>query len=140
MSRQRTHDTEPELLLRRNLHRRGLRYRVDAPLPGMPRRRADLLFTRAKVAVMVDGCFWHGCPDHATEPATNSRWWAAKLARNVERDRETDAHLESIGWSVIRVWEHEDMQCAADAVEHAVRQGPRSAEVLRSACPARGSI
>lgn len=121
MSRQRTRDTEPEVLLRCELHRRGLRYRVDAPLPGMPRRRADLLFTRAKVAVFVDGCFWHGCPEHKTAPTNNGAWWAAKLARNVERDRETCDHLSSLGWTALRVWEHEDMKHAATDIERVVR-------------------
>lgn len=113
MARQATRDTEPELLLRRGLHRLGFRYRVDHALPGMPRRRADILFTRAKVAVFVDGCFWHGCPEHKTAPANNAAWWTAKLARNVERDRETDAHLRSLDWTVVRVWEHQDMTAAA---------------------------
>lgn len=113
MARQHRRDTEPELLLRRELHRLGLRYRVDHPLPGLPRRRADVLFTRARVAVFVDGCFWHGCPDHKTSPANNAAWWTTKLARNVERDRETDAHLIALGWRVLRVWEHEDMGRAA---------------------------
>ncbi|WP_286159384.1 very short patch repair endonuclease [Mycobacterium sp. 852002-51961_SCH5331710] len=121
MSRQRTRDTEPEMLLRRELHRRGLRYRVDAALPGLPRRRADLLFTRARVAVFVDGCFWHGCPDHKTAPASNGAWWTAKLARNIERDRETDAHLRSSGWTVLRVWEHEAIEHAATDIERIVR-------------------
>jgi len=123
MARQRTRDTEPELLLRRELHRRGLRYRVDAPIPGMPRRRADLLFTRAKVAVFVDGCFWHGCPKHKTAPVNNSGWWAAKLTRNIERDRETGVHLTSLGWTVLRVWEHESMTHAATDIERIVRSG-----------------
>lgn len=127
MARQRTRDTQPELLLRRDLHRKGLRYRVDAALPGMPRRRADILFTRAKVAVFVDGCFWHGCPEHKTSPANNGAWWAAKLARNVERDRETNAHLTSLGWTVLRVWEHENMQHAATDIERIVR--PNSAHI-----------
>lgn len=113
MSRQARRDTEPEMLLRQELHRLGLRYRVDHALPGMPRRRADILFTRAKVAVFVDGCFWHACPDHKTSPVNNAAWWAAKLERNVERDRETDAHLHSLGWTVLRVWEHENMLQAA---------------------------
>ncbi|WP_367280055.1 very short patch repair endonuclease, partial [Nocardioides sp.] len=121
MSRQRTRDTEPERLLRREVHRRGLRYRVDAPLPGLPRRRADLLFTRAKVAVFVDGCFWHGCREHKTAPTNNSDWWAAKLAHNVERDAETDEHMRSLGWTVLRVWEHEDMKQAASDIERIVR-------------------
>ncbi|WP_243841399.1 very short patch repair endonuclease [Mycobacterium sp. DL592] len=123
MSRQRTRDTGPEMLLRRELHRRGLRYRVDASLPGMPRRRADILFTRAKVAVFVDGCFWHGCREHKTAPTTNAPWWAAKLTRNVERDRETDGHLISMGWTVRRVWEHEDITHAAADIEQIVRGG-----------------
>jgi DNA mismatch endonuclease, patch repair protein len=126
MSRQRTRNTTPEVLLRRELHRRGLRYRVDAPLPGMPRRRADLLFTRAKVAVFVDGCFWHGCPEHKTAPRTNGSWWAAKLARNIERDRETGTHLDSLGWTVLRVWEHENMRHAATDIEQIVRSARSS--------------
>lgn len=121
MSLQRTRDTEPEVLLRRELHRRGLRYRVDVPLPGMPRRRADVLFTRAKVAVFVDGCFWHGCPEHKTAPTNNRAWWAAKLARNIERDRETGVHLSSLGWTAFRVWEHENMKHAATDIERIVR-------------------
>lgn len=123
MSHQRTRDTEPEMLLRRELHRRGLRYRVDAALPGLPRRRADVLFTRARVAVFVDGCFWHGCPEHNTAPTSNGAWWADKLARNIERDRETDAHLRSLGWTVLRVWEHEDITHVATDIEEIVRRG-----------------
>lgn len=91
----------------------GLRYRVNQPLPGMPRRRADVTFTRARVAVFVDGCFWHRCPIHATTPANNGSWWARKLAGNVARDRETDAKLREAGWTVLRFWEHEDMEVAS---------------------------
>jgi len=87
----------------------------------MPRRRADVLFTRAKVAVFVDGCFWHGCPEHKTSPANNAAWWTTKLARNVERDRETDAHLDALGWRVLRVWEHEDMRQAARRIGEILR-------------------
>ncbi|NLV80571.1 MAG: very short patch repair endonuclease [Rhodococcus sp.] len=120
MSRQRRRDTAPELALRRELHRRGLRFFVDrAPLPGM-RRRADLLFPRRKVAVYVDGCFWHRCPLHATAPKNNAQWWADKLEANVRRDRDTDAALTAAGWTVVRVWEHEDVPGAADRVEHVV--------------------
>nr|WP_182114027.1 DNA mismatch endonuclease Vsr [Actinotalea sp. JY-7876] len=119
MSRQRRRDTGPELLLRRALHRRGLRFRVDHALPGLPRRRADVLFTRARIVVFVDGCFWHGCPEHVTRPASNAAWWEAKLATNVQRDRDTDAHMRSIGWLVLRFWEHADMEQAADRVAHA---------------------
>jgi DNA mismatch endonuclease, patch repair protein len=116
LSRQKRRDTAPELLLRRELHSRGLRYRVDAPLPGLPRRRADVLFSRARIAVFVDGCFWHSCPEHGTSPANNAAWWREKLARNVARDRSTDAHLETLGWAVLRFWEHDDMSAAASQV------------------------
>src|SRR5689334_21253539 len=93
MSRARRRDTEPEMVVRREAHRRGLRYRVDAALPGMPRRRADLLFPRRRVAVFIDGCFWHSCPEHATIPRANREWWLSKLRKNADRDRETDLHL-----------------------------------------------
>lgn len=126
------------MLLRRELHRRGLRYRVDAALPGLPRRRADVLFARARVAVFVDGCFWHGCPEHKTAPAANSKWWAAKLARNVERDRDTDAHLRSLGWTVLRIWEHEDIEHAATDIERVVRCGRVCATDSHVAAPGQG--
>lgn len=115
-------DTAPELALRRLLHARGLRYRIDSPpLPGV-RRRADLVFGPARVAVFVDGCFWHRCPEHATEPRTNIDYWAPKLDRNVERDRETDALLTQAGWVSVRVWEHEDPAVAARRVARIVRR------------------
>lgn len=140
MARQRRRDTRPELLLRSELHRKGLRYRVDASLPGMPRRRADVLFTRAKVAVFVDGCFWHGCPEHKTSPSNNGAWWAAKLTRNIERDRETNVHLTSLGWTVLRVWEHENMKHAATDIERRVRSNiaaaePSTTDIAASATP-----
>ena len=120
MSRQRRTGTKPELALRRELHRRGLRYFVDrAPLAGQ-RRRADVVFPRLRVAVYVDGCFWHRCPEHATDPTNNAQWWAAKLAGNVTRDRATDAELTAAGWHVVRVWEHEDPAAAADRVQAAL--------------------
>ncbi|MDR6911351.1 DNA mismatch endonuclease (patch repair protein) [Rhodococcus fascians] len=116
LSKQRRRDTKPEVALRRELHRRGLRYFVDrAPLKGM-RRRADLVFPRRKVAVYVDGCFWHSCPIHATRPRNNARWWADKLAANVARDRDTDTRLIEEGWRVVRIWEHEDPVVAAQRV------------------------
>lgn len=123
LSKQRRRDTKPELALRRLLHAAGLRYRVDrAPLPGL-RRRADVVFTRAHVAVYVDGCFWHSCPVHATHPRNNAQWWADKLAANVARDRDTDRRLEEAGWTVVRIWEHEDPAVAAEKVLRAVRAG-----------------
>lgn len=117
MSRQRQRDTGPEVALRKILHARGWRFRVDAPLPGLPRRRADILFSRRRVAVFVDGCFWHVCPEHGTRPANNGPWWHAKLKRNVERDRETDTHLLNAEWQVVRCWEHTSADEAADVVE-----------------------
>jgi DNA mismatch endonuclease, patch repair protein len=113
-------DTNPELAVRRELHRRGLRYRVDYPLPMAPRRRADIVFTRAKVAVYIDGCFWHGCPDHATSPTRNSDYWQPKLQRNKSRDLETTAMLTEAGWVVLRFWEHQSAIDVADAIEQAV--------------------
>ena len=121
MQRQRRRDTKPEVELRRILHSRGLRYRVDhKPMEGM-RRRADLVFTRARVAVFVDGCFWHSCPLHATRPASNAEWWEQKLLAKVQRDRDTDRRLEEAGWTVLRAWEHEPPSEVADRVTVAVR-------------------
>lgn len=113
-------DTAPEVLLRSELHRRGLRYRVDHPLP-VPRRKGDIVFPRQRVVVFVDGCFWHGCPQHATAPRHNAEWWRRKLGANVERDRDTDARLADAGWVGIRVWEHEDPAAAADLIEAQMR-------------------
>lgn len=109
-------DTPEELRLRRVLHGVGLRYLVDAaPLPGL-RRRADVMFRRERVAVFVDGCFWHSCPRHGTQPKSNAVWWCAKLAANVRRDRDTDRRLRLAGWLVIRVWAHEDPVKAAGRI------------------------
>lgn len=112
-------DTPCELALRSAVHRLGLRYRVDWTLPGT-RRRADMAFASARVAVFVDGCFWHGCPRHATFPKANADWWRAKLAANVARDRDTDARLRKLGWKVLRFWEHHDMAKAAQRVQAVV--------------------
>ncbi|MEV0682241.1 very short patch repair endonuclease [Nocardia sp. NPDC050378] len=121
MSRQRRAHTAPELALRRELHRAGLRYFVDrAPIKGQ-RRRADVVFPRRRVAVYVDGCFWHRCPEHATDPKNNAEWWARKLAGNVARDRATDAALIAAGWQVVRVWEHEDPRMVAQQIVALVR-------------------
>jgi DNA mismatch endonuclease, patch repair protein len=120
MQANRGRDTGPELAVRRRVHARGLRYRVDHPLPFDRRRRADIAFTRAKVAVFIDGCFWHGCPDHGTTPRTNSRFWSEKIARNRVRDAQTTERLCSAGWTVLRFWEHEDPATVALQVERAV--------------------
>lgn len=114
-------DTLPELALRRAVHARGLRYRVSTrPLPSL-RRTADMVFSRAKVAVFLDGCFWHGCPEHHTVAKANSAYWADKVETNRRRDRETDDRLLANGWLVVRIWEHEDIASAADRVEQVVR-------------------
>ncbi|MFI9104856.1 very short patch repair endonuclease [Streptomyces fildesensis] len=107
MSRQASKDTAAELLVRRLLHAAGLRCRVEHPVPGMARRRIDVAFTSVEVAVLIDGCFWHGCPDHAKQPKSNAEWWRQKLARNMARDAETTEHLAATGWKVLRFWEHE---------------------------------
>lgn len=111
-------DTSPELAIRRELWRRGLRYRVDRPLD-LPhvRRRADIVFVGSGIAVFVDGCYWHVCPEHGTDPRTNADYWSRKLARNVERDHETDRLAREAGWTVVRVWEHEPPEQAADRIQ-----------------------
>lgn len=116
-------DTGPELALRRELHRRGLRYRVDvAPLAAQPRRRADIVFRPARVAVYVDGCFWHGCPEHGTEPTSDAEWWTVKIGRNIERDIDTNRRLRAEGWRPVRVWEHDDVQHVATDITELVRK------------------
>lgn len=112
--------TTPELALRRVLHARGLRFRVDRPLLQDKRRRADIVFGPSRVAVFVDGCFWHGCPEHATWPSSNEEFWREKIDTNRRRDQDTNSQLEANGWHVIRIWEHEDPTVAADRVEHLV--------------------
>lgn len=119
MSRQKARDTGVELALRRALHARGLRYRVHRRPIAAVRREADVVFTRARVAVFVDGCFWHGCPEHVTWPKTNPEFWRDKIEANRRRDRDTDERLVAAGWRVVRVWEHEDPATAAARV-HAV--------------------
>lgn len=125
MKKVRQTGTAAEMELRRALHARGLRYRVDAPVLPDKRRRVDIAFSSARVAVFVDGCFWHGCPDHATWPASNADFWRQKIETNQRRDRDTDAQLRKAGWQVLRVWEHENAAQAATRVEALVR-GARS--------------
>ena len=129
MVHQRRRDTRPEMAIRRLLHARGMRYRVDAALPGM-RRRADLLFTSARVAVFVDGCFWHGCPEHGTRPKNNAAWWAEKIALTPSEIVTPTGALAADGWVVLRIWEHEAPEAAAARVAETVaeRQVRRSPE------------
>ena len=120
-SRQKRLETGPEMALRRELHARGLRFRVQHRIEGLPRRRADIVFTRRKVAVFVDGCFWHACPDHCVVPTANREWWLWKFSTNRARDRDTNEKLIGLNWTVIRVWEHELPRDAADRVEIILR-------------------
>jgi DNA mismatch endonuclease (patch repair protein) len=122
MQANRRRDTRPELLLRSALHSRGLRFRVDFPLVAEGvRTRPDIVFPRARVAVFVDGCFWHGCPEHSRVPRSNSAYWAPKLAANISRDKRANKALAEAGWAVLRIWEHEAAPTAADRVEMLVR-------------------
>ena len=121
MQGNRGRDTKPELAVRSAVHRRGIRFRVSArPQPELE-RTADLVLRKTRIAVFVDGCFWHGCPDHGTRPATNSQYWDDKIARNIERDAETTTYLRQAGWTVLRFWEHEDPEAVADRVQESVR-------------------
>lgn len=116
MARVARRDTGPELAVRRLLWGRGFRYRIDiAPVPGL-RSRADIVFTRSRVAIYIDGCFWHGCPQHGVAPKHNADWWAAKLDATAARDRRADKVLRERGWTVVRVWEHEDPRTAAQRI------------------------
>ena len=116
----RNRDTRPELAIRRLVHASGLRYRVAAkPLQDM-RRTADMVFRPAKVAVFIDGCFWHGCPEHFRPPKTNPEYWREKIDRNKTRDLETDERLSAAGWLVMRFWEHEHAEACAAAIGEAV--------------------
>lgn len=122
MRRQRRADTTPELSVRRLLHRHGFRFRIHFSVPGLARRTIDIAFPRLRVAVFVDGCYWHGCPQHGTWPVANANWWKAKLEGNRRRDRQTDAHLQAAGWSVVRIWEHEDPATAVVELERLLRE------------------
>jgi DNA mismatch endonuclease (patch repair protein) len=121
MSRVKTRDTGPEIAVRSELHRLGLRFRIDRRPSATLRRRADIVFPSAKVAVFVDGCFWHGCPDHAEWPRANGAWWREKIEGTRRRDLDTDRALASEGWRVVRIWEHEDPALAARRVAAVVR-------------------
>lgn len=114
-------DNARERALRAELHRRGLRFRLHRKLIEGSRRTVDITFSITRIAVFLDGCFWHGCPEHGTWPKNNAVWWRAKIETNVERDRDTDRRLRNTGWTVIRIWEHEDIVEAADRIERIVR-------------------
>lgn len=131
MARHPRRDTLPELAVRRLLHRRGLRYRVDIrPDPAIP-RRGDVVFSRARVVVFIDGCYWHGCPDHCRVSGLNAAWWRQKIATTSQRDAHTDLLLQEKGWKVLRFWEHQEPATCADAIAKAV---------LSRVTPATGTI
>jgi DNA mismatch endonuclease (patch repair protein) len=122
MQANRRRDTRPELALRSALHRAGFRYRCDFRIDLLGGRvRPDIVFTRKRVAVFVDGCFWHCCPEHGSKPSVNQSYWSPKLARNVERDARNTAWLTEAGWTVVRIWEHEDIASAIEQVTAALR-------------------
>ncbi|WP_386069796.1 very short patch repair endonuclease [Tahibacter sp. UC22_41] len=120
MQRVRQKNTSAESALRRELHARGLRYRIHVPLLTKPRRVADVVFRAARIAVFVDGCFWHGCPLHATWPKQNAEFWRAKILANRARDSDTTERLRADGWKVMRVWAHESLKRAASRIAKAV--------------------
>lgn len=121
MQSNRANGTGPELQLRRALHLRGLRFRVQFPVPGSPRRRIDIAFTRLRIAVYLDGCFWHGCEEHPFRPKRNHEYWESKFAANRLRDAATSDLLSSQGWLVLRFWEHEPLDVSVASVERAVQ-------------------
>jgi DNA mismatch endonuclease (patch repair protein) len=116
----RSRDTRPERLLRSELHRRGLRFRVDARPEGSIPRRADVIFRGVRLAIFVDGCFWHGCPRHYRAPATNSEYWEQKILGNIARDGDTCERLEAAGWKTLRFWEHEPVASSADRIAEVI--------------------
>lgn len=121
MSRVRQRDTSAEMALRRELHRRNLRYRVNYTVLAKPRRVADVVFPRLKIAVFVDGCFWHGCPEHASWPKSNAEFWREKIEANRARDVDTNVRLTEAGWQVVRIWEHVSPGDAANEIFDLVR-------------------
>lgn len=121
MQANRRRDTSAELRVRRLLHAQGLRYRVDYSLPFDRRRKCDIAFTTVRVAVFIDGCFWHGCSEHYSAPQANAEFWADKIGRNRLRDLDSTRRLEAEGWTVLRFWEHEDPQSVVRTITSTVR-------------------
>lgn len=120
LARQRGVNTEPEVRLRHELHKRGLRYRLHAAVVPGTRRLVDIAFTRERIAVDVRGCFWHACPEHQTTPQSNTLWWVDKLAANARRDANTESRLEGAGWILVVVWAHDDLTAAADQIQRLI--------------------
>lgn len=128
MRANRGRDTRPEIALRRTLHARGLRYFVNRRPVKTVRRTADIVFPKLRLAVFMDGCFWHGCPEHHTVAKSNSAFWATKVEQNRKRDAETDRLLIEAGWTVLRIWEHVPPEEAAFLVQKAVEQCTRDGD------------
>ena len=120
LARVRQKGTSAELHLRRALHAQGLRYRLHLAVLAKPRRTADIVFTKQRLAVFVDGCFWHGCPKHSSWPKSNADFWRNKIKTNKARDADTNERLKAAGWRVIRVWEHEDPTIAATLISSTI--------------------
>lgn len=125
MARVRQKDTQAEIDLRKALHAKGLRYRLHVPLLTKPRRVADIVFSRNRIAVFVDGCFWHGCPEHASWPKSNTDFWREKIETNRARDADSNQRLKALGWNVIRVWAHESAEVAATRIAQIIRARKR---------------
>lgn len=121
MQQQRRRDTGVEWDVRRRLHAAGLRYRVDFRPEASLRCRGDIVFTRSRVVVFIDGCFWHACPVHATQPKNNAEWWREKLNANSSRDRRNTLALEGFGWTVLRFWEHEGPNTIVETIVATLR-------------------
>jgi len=125
MRANKSRDTKPELAVRRHLHAMGLRYRVSFRPEPQLRRSADIVFPRLHVAVFIDGCYWHACPEHGTVSRANATYWSDKLARNVARDADTTTRLQKAGWTVLRFWEHEDPARVAASIAQTVSAARR---------------
>lgn len=121
MAATRSRDNPRELAVRSALHQMGLRYRIHRRLIPRSSRTADIVFVRARVAVFLDGCFWHGCPLHGTSPKTNAEWWREKIAANQARDSDTVKKLEEKGWSVVRIWEHVSVEDAVALITNTLK-------------------
>jgi DNA mismatch endonuclease (patch repair protein) len=132
MQAQARRGTAPEVALRRALFALGLRYRLHRPVPGVPRRTIDVAFPREQVAVFVDGCFWHGCPEHTGATQVNTSWWEQKRAYNLAKDADTDKRLTALGWVVVRCWEHENPAEAASRVADVLAARRQRTQAKRS--------
>lgn len=138
MRANRGRDTAPEIAVRKIVHNAGLRYRVDHRPIASLNRRADLVFTRARIAVFIDGCFWHGCPEHHTLAKTNAEFWSEKVQRNRARDAETNQLLATARWEVLRFWEHEPAADIAASIIETVRLQIAESDRASDGSPSRG--